>query len=254
MARPKKDFKANIQEKINLPSRGIPYGDDIPESFTMKPMTLNETKIIYGSSNTMNALDSVLKKCINIEDFPVHKLLLGDKLYLAYQLRALTFGEMYNVSLFCPTCKKPVDVSFNLTQAEIDYAPDNFEMYKNIGKLPYSGDEIVTKVLTVGDYENLMERAEEIKREYPEYEGDPILPLSVAAQIYTINGEKRPSRLKEEYATNMHAMDEIYFSEKVQNIAIGPKVLQHIDCPECGRNLEFAINMGEQFFRPKLSF
>ena len=52
----------------------------------------------------------------------------------------------------------------------------------------------------------------------------------------------------------MHAMDELYFSQKVQNIAIGPKPIQHVDCPECGKELEFSITMGEQFFRPKLSF
>lgn len=254
MAR-KKDFKTSIQETVNLPSRGIAYDESlIPTTFNMRPMTVNETKIIYGSGDVMTALDTVLQNCIDVEDFPITKLLLGDKLYLSYQLRALTFGENYDIRVYCPTCKKAHDVTLDLTQIEIDYAPDDFQLTKNIGKLPVSGDEIVTKVLTVGDYENVTKRAKEIKDEYPDYQGDPFLPLAVAAQISTVNDRKMNSRQREEYATNMHAMDELYFSKKVQNVPIGPKPTQHVDCPECGKELNVTIRMGEDFFRPSINF
>ena len=250
----KKDFKTSIQQKIDLPSHGIPYGDTIPESFNLRPLTVNETKMLYGSSNISSALDTVLEKCIDVEDFPVKKLLIGDKLYLVYQLRALTFGENYDITLKCPHCSKQVDVSFNLAEAEIDYATDDFEMYKNIGKLPVSGDEIVTKILTVGDYENIIERAQQIKSDYPDYEGDPFIPLSLAFQIYTINGDKLNIKKREQYASDMHAMDELYISEKITRVSVGPKAIQHIECPECEKDIAFQIRTSEEFFRPKINF
>lgn len=254
MAKQKRDFKSTIIEKINLPSRGFPYGDSIPESFNIRPMTLNETKLLYGSSDTSTALDEIIKQCVDVEDFPVKKLLMGDKLYISYQIRILTFGEKYESAIYCPTCKKFVEASLDLSDIEINYAPEDFKTVKDIGNLPVSGDNIVTKTLTVGDFENVLDRAREIKKDYPDYQGDPLLPLTVAAQIVSINDKKMNSRSREEYAHKMHAMDEIYFSQMVDDTIIGPATEQHADCPECGKDLSTSIQVGEDFFRPKLKF
>lgn len=247
-------LEASLQELVNLPSRGIPYKGQIQSSFMMRPLTVNETKMFYGTGNVQGALDKVLGKVIDIEDFPVGELVMGDKLYLAYQLRALTFGENYDLPIHCQSCDKQSDVSFNLNEAEIDYADENYSMTTDIGKLPVCGDTVITKILRVKDYEKLFKRVKEITDQYPEYEGSPFVPLLIAAQISTINGEKKHSRELEEYANNMHAKDELYFTQKTNRASVGPKSVQHVECPNCGSKVPIQIVVGEDFFRPELKF
>lgn len=248
----KADFQPVIQETIELPSKGL-LNYDIPNEFNIRPLTVNEMKMLYGSSNTINALDNIIKSVVNVPDFPVEKLHIGDKLYLAYRIRSVTFGEEYKVNVYCPTCNKRVDVSLNLMDADIDYLPEGFTDPREIGELPVSKDKISLKVMRGFDYEKVFKRAQEIKRNFPDFLGDPMYHLSLAAQIHSINGKvcKNP-RETEEYILKLHARDDFYITKKVKEINCGPKPIQTVTCPDCGEPLSIAIEVGEDFFRPEL--
>src|SRR5262245_56987153 len=43
----------------------------------------------------------------------VNLLLVGDRDYLIFALRRLTFGDRFQAVLPCPTCLAPMDISFN---------------------------------------------------------------------------------------------------------------------------------------------
>lgn len=249
------DLQPTIQQRVNLPSKGLLYDESIPESFNMSPMTVNEIKMLYGYSNTGDALDHILSSVIDVEDFPVGDLLMGDKLYLAYQLRALTFGETYTVNEYCPTCKEVKECTFNLLDADIDYIPDDFEDPRSIGKLPMCGDELTLKLLRNKDFKTMLARVKEIREKFPDYDGDPLYAESIAFQIHTVNGKKMLSRDKEQYVLSMHAMDALYIDQKSGDVRIGPKATQKVKCPVCGEEIETSISVSsEDFFRPKLSF
>lgn len=248
-------IQATILESVKLPSKGIIY-DNIPESFSIRPMTVNELKMLYGSSNTFQALNKIIKSVIvDVEDFPVEDLISADKLYLAYMIRAITFTEEFKAQPYCPYCKDNVSVSINLLEdINIDYLPDDFENPRNIGKLPKSGDEIELKLLTNADFERIMNRAKEIKDKFPEYEGDPLYPITLGMQIYSINGKRVNPRDIEEYVLDMHAMDDLYINKKLGEVKVGPVMPIEVECPHCGTTLNVSINVSEDFFRPELDF
>lgn len=246
------DFKPVIQNTIDLPSKGL-LNPGLPAQFNIRPLTVNEMKMLYGSGNTMTVLDNIIKAVVDVPDFPVENLHLGDKLYLAYQIRAITYGEEYNVNVYCPSCDRRVDTSLNLSDAETDSLPEGFTDPRSIGSLPVCGDEIQLKVLRGSDYEKVYKRAQEVKKTYPDFIGDPMYHLSIAAQIYSINGKVQKNRAEmEEYVLKMHAKDDHFITKKVKEVSCGPRPIQQVECPHCGEKINISIEVGEEFFRPEL--
>lgn len=252
----KADLKPVIQELAELPSRGKFYDGKIPETFSIRPMTVNELKMLYGSSNTMKALNSIIKSVvIDVEDFPVDDLLIGDKFYLAYKIRAITFGPEYNTTIKCPECGKISKVSIDLIDdIEIDRYPEDMENPRSIGKLPVSGDEITVKVISTGELERMLKRSEEISKKFPDYVGDPMYIESTAFQIDSINGKKRSLTDIEQYLMDMHAKDDLYIMHHLGKYSCGPKTPVLSQCPECGADVRVGIMISEDFFRPELDF
>jgi hypothetical protein len=219
-------------------------------------MTVNELKMLYGAGNTMTALNQIIRSVIvDVEDFPVEELISADKLYLAFMLRAITFGEMYKSLPWCDTCKKYQEVEFSLIQdIEIEYLPDDFQNPRKIGKLPVSGDEIELKLLITRDFDKILTRAQKIRQDFPEYEGDPIYPVTLSSQIVSVNGKVLKSRDLEEYVLDMHAKDDLYINKKVSEVKVGPKMPIEVECPKCKNTLGVNILVSEDFFRPELDF
>lgn len=246
------DFKPVIQDTVDLPSRGL-LNPGLPEHFNIRPLTVNEMKMLFGSGNTIAVLNNLIKAVVDVPDFPVEDLHVGDKLYLAYKIRAVTFGEEYKVNVYCPSCDKRVDVSMNLSDAIIDRLPDGFTDPRDIGKLPVSGDVIQLRVLRGHDVERIFKRAQEIKKNYPDFIGDPMYHLSIAAQIFTINGKEQKDRAGlEEYVMTMHARDDFFITKKVKEVSCGPRPIQEVTCPHCKETLSIGIEVSEDFFRPEL--
>lgn len=245
--------KAIITDEVSLPSKGLLYNGKIPSTIVMRPMTVNELKILYGSASTMIALNSILKEVItNVKDLNVDDLLLDDKYYLAYQLRIMTFGEMYDADVRCPHCGKEDHVQFNLSELKVKELPDDYVDPRNIGKLPKSGDTIETKLLRVGDFARIIKRAGEIRKKYPDFEGEPTYHLSLAAQVATVNGEKKSSRDMEQYILDMHAVDAMYLQKKLNEFEFGLDVAVTHECKSCGEEMNLQLAIGEDFFRPEL--
>lgn len=248
------DLKPVIQELVNLPSRGLIYRK-IPKKFSIRPLTVNELKMLYGASNTMHVLDNIIQSVVDVEDFPVEELLAGDRMYLAYMIRAVTFGPEYTVKPYCSVCKDVKTIEFDLTKdIEIDYLPDDFKNPRSIGNLPVCGDEIEIKLLTGKDFERILNRSKEIRNKFPDYQGDPMYPVTLATQISSINGERLTSRDKEEYVLDLHAKDDIYITQKIKEVQCGPKMPIELECPDCGATLYARIELSEDFFRPELEF
>lgn len=248
-------IQPTIIETVKLPSKGLLY-KGIPDSFSIRPMTVNEVKMLYGSSNTLQALNKIIQSVIvDVPDFPVEDMVSADKLYLAYMIRSITFTPEYKSRPYCPYCKTQVDVSIDLmNDIEVEYLPDDFQNPRNIGKLPVSGDEIEIRLLTSSDFERIINRANEIRKKFPEYEGEPTYPVTMAMQIYSVNGKRLGSRDMEEYVLDMSAMDDLYINKKVAELSFGPKMPVEVECPHCGTTLNVSVNIAEDFFRPSMDF
>ena len=245
---------AIITDTVKLPSKGLLYDGEIPAMITMRPMSVNELKMLYGSASTLNALNSILREVITSTTIDIENMLLEDKYFLSYQLRILTFGEEYSTDLVCPHCRKKQKVTFNLSDLQVVELPDDFSEPINIGKLPKSGDELELKLLRVKDSIHILQRVREILDKYPDFEGTPVLHLNLAASIAKVNGKKQSSRDLEQYVLDMHALDAYYLQEHIAKIKFGLDPSVSCACENCGKAIDMSIAIGEDFFRPSLGF
>ena len=76
---------SKYETTVNLPSKGLLY-EDIPEEITLRAITTNDEKMLYGSTSG-NAFSKVIKSCIvSPENVDVGDLLPFDEQFLMLKL------------------------------------------------------------------------------------------------------------------------------------------------------------------------
>jgi len=236
---------------INLPSKGQTY-PNCPETFSIAGLTVNQLKMLYGYEDLDVAVEQILKSVIlEPKDFPVDILLNEDKYYICLLLKAITYGPDMTTNIYCPECKKQVEVHYNLlNDIEVTSIPEGFKNPYDIGKLPKCGDKITLKLLTHKDFKAINTRVTEIKEKYPDYEGDPTYPVMLSKYINTINGEVPIRADLEAYVDELSAMDAIYIEEKVKEVFFGVKPLITEKCSICGHEIMLPLpRLSTEFFR-----
>jgi len=111
---------------LELPSKNKFYALlDAAKPITIRPMTFEDEKAMMSNKNAnTDVLNILLTRCvsnINIQD-----ILEMDKLYIIMKLREISYGDEYKASFNCPACRSDNNVTFNLSQLNINYAEDDF--------------------------------------------------------------------------------------------------------------------------------
>lgn len=244
---------ADYTELVKLPTRGILY-KDIPEEIVIKAISTKEEKMIYGSSNE-KALDAVIRNCIvEPTGVSVDDLISVDKHFLMMKLRILTYGSQYHVKYKCPECNFPAyEYKLDLEEFEVYELPEDFVEPFEI-ELPVSGDLVGIKLLTGRDLDSVEKKAKRLLKKFPDMEGDPSYIIRMATYIVSINGdEKVPDVKKQEFIEGLHGKDSAYFWHKINSIKVGYDTTIYDTCknPRCNADIEFAMPMTVEFFRPR---
>ena len=117
--------------EITLPSECRIYKLPDPEGpITIRPMTFEDEKMLLSSQNHEDPINLILQRCItnlNIQD-----ILSVDKLYLIMKLRELSYGDDYNTSIICPSCKKDNKVVIRLSELAVTAADDTLVEPKEV--------------------------------------------------------------------------------------------------------------------------
>ena len=111
--------------EVELPSRGRFYGGE-GSIVKVKPLTFEDEKALVSIKNTnkTNPVSLILSRCI--EGVDTNSLVFMDKMFLIMKIRELSYGEDYDATVVCPKCTSENPLSFNLSDLEVKYIPDEF--------------------------------------------------------------------------------------------------------------------------------
>ena len=117
-------------EQVKLPSKGICYPAEWTKdgSISLRPMTTEEEKILTTARfvKTGRAIDMIFKACLENKDIETTELLSGDRAYLLYFLRQMSYGAAYEYKIHCPSCGTTFETTYNLNDIVIKFLKDDF--------------------------------------------------------------------------------------------------------------------------------
>jgi hypothetical protein len=246
------EVMASEVAEVVLPSKGILYGDRLPEGkLRVRPLTTREEKLLLSSrAEVRNRLiHTIVQDCIVAEDrakMPFDEYLVGDVIYLFIYIRALTYGADYTFFPSCKYCGKPMKIDLRLPHdiGIYRFTDDTKEPFETT--LPKCGKHIALRLLRIGDEKEIEKYAKTQRKDDAEF------AYRIARHVVSIDGQEvtdpaSPDVLK--VIESMHALDSEHIRETVINNDCGIDLEIDRDCPECDRPNNIYFEMTVDFFR-----
>lgn len=238
---------------FQLPSKGIYYGDQLPNGdITVKPISAKEEKIFAGSRGSKdNVISKFLKNCI-VSDINPDDLLVGDRFYLIFMLRANSYGTEYGFQYQCPSCnlkfRHTIDILDDLDLKETSEEKEPFQV-----TLPRSGDVISFRLLRGKDEQEIMRYSE---KKYKDVGGeDPTYFYRPARSITAINEEEinHPFGTNQVmiYLENLIGEDWAVLNDEMNRVDVGIDTNISVVCPRCSHEEDIDLPFSAEFFRSR---
>ena len=243
----------SIVKVCELPSRGLFYGDKLPDGkVEMSPMRTSDEKLLAGGvSDRAKLIDTLLKRCI-ITEFPYNEFMIGDKYFMLMFLRSITYGEYYEFKMTCSKCSGKFSHGMNV--------PDDFELRVSTEDdteefdvtLPLTNKVITLRLLRVYDETELAKHAKrEGMRSGVKAQGDPTYIQRIARSVVAIDGQQRKPLEVIAFVEELYGQDSLKIRNALENQDPGVDMLLNVDCPHCGNTIEEMMPFTTEFFRPK---
>lgn len=111
--------------EVLLPSENRVYKlEDESKPVTVRPLTFEDEKLI-STSDSHDPTDLLLRRCVG--NINTDELLGMDKLYLLLKIREISYGDDYDVTLFCKHCRAENPITVQLSQLNVNPVPDDFQ-------------------------------------------------------------------------------------------------------------------------------
>ncbi len=236
---------ANYMEIVGLPSKGSLY----PKNTKLVGRALKVIEVKKLSALTEENADYIINDIISrtIKGINVDDILVSDKLYLIFWLRANTYRDSgYTVGFHCDKCETDSSYHFELDNLEVnflreDYNPNNEITLQN-------GDRVLLKQLRVKD-EKIVDRFKEMNSESIRDIDDEL--LTVSQMIQTVNGSEVGLLTKYNYILDLAPGDFSYISSYMDKFSMGVKPYVNAVCKKCGGTAPCAVSFRADFFFPK---
>lgn len=264
-------------EKVTLPSRGLYYDNLIPGGeVEVRPMGLDVEKILATARFAQGGknLDMMFKRCIKFpSDFDPVDLLVGDRTFLLYYIRGITFGNRYEFLFTCPNddCKETSTHVYDLNELARTIKPAKAELGKEPFRITlpmlsqrYNRDfwvkvrfmrgydmqaimqraAIKKKVVTVGPRNVGEKRRVQTTMEMPDE--------AVAQNLYLLTteilGSDDPMTIKK-VIEELHSGDSSKIREFLDSNTPGMESQIMVTCPKCSQETRMALPITDGFFR-----
>lgn len=275
-------------EPCKLPSLGLYYGGIIPNGeVQVRAWGIHTDKILATTrlAQTGKALDYVIQNCVQLPDgFDHMNLLIGDRVFLLYYLRGITYGNMYEFLVECNNekCSNVWTEEYDLNQLASTVVHPNPELGSEPFKvsLPYLSKVasaqmkedidfwVKIRLLRGYDLSAIMQQRRIGKKLRPTArarartqkarpEGQPMttddLDESISENlrmvITEVMGDGDPNKIQQVVDT-MHAADTATIREFLRNNSPGIEATIEVTCSECGNTMAMDLPITESFFRP----
>jgi hypothetical protein len=238
----------NYWEVTGLPSGGIFYQG---RKIMARPLNVLEVKMLasINETNVNHVINQVLDRVIR--GVAVDELLVADKLYIVFWLRANTYkDDGYKVEFDCLRCGATSDYEFGLNMLNIEYIKEKY-LALNEMSTP-SGIKFKARYLNVKDENKVSDFLESYKGS-EEFDEDV---LSLANMIEEINGEKMSLLQKYSFflSEKCTPSDYAYIESFVRHVDFGVDPIMQVKCTKCGGTSPVAISFRSDFFVPQYTF
>ncbi len=237
-----------MEKELTLPSAPLYREEGFDGKVVIRPLKTKDEKFLCVA-NTSKALQDVLSRCIvKPESFDLSKLTSPDIMFLLIQLRIISYGNTYDITVHCDNCNKKVDVNIDLDSLKLDNLQEDFvEPIEVI--LPVSQQRVGIRLLRQKDIYKIQEKAASLRKKFPQG-GNHLYFQQMLSLVDNIDGKKLSDAEKEAVVGEWIGRDSAYFNQKVDEIEIGYDLKQTEVCPFCGEEIEFVLPIEASFFRP----
>ena len=240
-----------IQEDFSLPSKGLMYTTKFDPHVKLRSMTVaDEMKRLQATERPYKVMTEIIDDCL-VDKLPIssYDMCLGDYQYLLHKLRVVTYGSNYNLLMTCPFCGETFKHEIDLnTIAVHEFDEKDFE---STIKTP-SGLTVELRFTTPRDVDWISQRSKEIKKNFPELQGDPSFVLNLQTMIKTINGQPLDPVLAYDNLKTFPMADINMIIQKATelNEKVGLDTVFTAHCNKCDHDVTSLFRYTTEFFRP----
>lgn len=260
-------------EQVTLPSRGHYYNGAIPDGVVrVKAMGAYAEKILATQrlAQTGQAIDYLFEHCVQLPNgFPHSSLLVGDRTFLIYVMRGITYGNEYEFIATCPHCDTKGTYRYDLNELaatikgpSYEQGPEPFRV--DLPQLSESlGCKAYVKVrLARGQDASEISKTRKFKKRVSAATGAPrreIIDESITEHLallvvaFGVDGKTGEDSSREKIKALMdrlHSNDNSAIREFLKDHTPGVDSSIQIECAECAAKSIVELPITEGFFRP----
>lgn len=238
-------------EVIDLPSRGwgYPEGSVLSSGQVRLKLPTGKNEALLSSQNLIKKgimIDEFLRSLI-LENFQLEDLLMGDKNYLVFAARRMTYGNDYKAQVECVKCGKPTELKVDLAKFQPKETPELFECPKEQVvfefTMPVSGKKVLFK-LSDGHVEKQTEQRMTAMKK-PQLE----ILIRTATLIQQIDGKTGFNEILKELL-EAPSKDTFALRNHLQKMSPDINIKVRHECDKCYREQEVVIPLTVDFFWP----
>ncbi len=252
-------------EEVPLPSRGY-YNEMLPNGVVqVRPMGITAEKILSTQrlAATGKAIDLMLKRCVKFpKDFNTDDLLIGDKNFLFFYIRGITYGPDYDFLFTCTDKNCGRGTEFEGSLHDVTVKPANPE----IGSEPFkvvlptlsatAKREVWVKIRLMRnkDSREIFNQVPTMKR-YEDLDAtlDEALSGNIAKLIVECGTDgsstKDPEKIKL-FVERFHSSDSKAIDAFLVNATPGIDTKVRLVCKHCGNEMTGELPITDSFLRP----
>lgn len=250
---------------VILPSRGLPYPNnpEFKNPIKCRAITTREELSIFGSSTDIASSieTAILSSCIiEPKKIDVEALTIRDRMYLLFQIRGFSYGDILKSTVTCPKCKEDITFDLSLKKLEMDALPpkveeSNFKDGFFDIVLPRSGDTVTLKLLTGKDEreirEDLLKTRTNTKANKSVIQNEFSFLYPRKKMIVAVNGKTLDDFDKEDYIYNLIGLDSSYLSQYL-DFSLAYDISYDKICHKCANLIKVPPTINNEFFRPQI--
>lgn len=259
-----------------LPSRGLYYGGAIPNgTIDIRPMGIFAEKVLATPrlAQTGRSLDFLFDKCVRFPDgFDQQDLLVGDRVFLLYAIRGVTYGNEYEFIIRCPdeNCGMSSTQTYDMnelvetqTTAKKDLGNEPFKIVlPHMTEMAGRDFWVRLRFLRGRDTQQMLNKQKVVRKidnrartrkpgatTKSDFDVDQTIEENLNLVIVDVMGVSDPFKINE-VVKKMHSRDTGVIREFLRKHSPGIDTMVEITCPECTQVFTIDLPITESFFRP----
>lgn len=264
-------------EEVTLPSLGLYYDGWANGTVRVRPMIQAIEKNFANQRMTQNgtSLETMYRYCVELpgDEDPMN-LLVGDRTFLLYCIRGITYGNLYKFSTKCPNCGAQSMHTYDMNElyetvipadpgmGEEPFRLDLPHISASVGREIYVGIRFLrgydikdsidrqkfNKKINPNSSIRTKNKANRGQQSQQNDQMTSILDDSIVKSIVHVNGNKDPITISN-FISKLHSADHSIIKEFLKDKTPSMDTSLDITCPECGNEASTALPITAGFFQ-----